>query len=296
MSEPASLSESDLRAAMRDPRYWNPNHPDRAAYNRWVADGWQALGQQDAAGGGQHAVSVRSYQRSRNGRQEQVSGYVQMRDRAEHHTPNPSGQEGAQSPAPTAPSGPRPAVIFIGGAGDSWLNGPVGRTVNGHPEHPDREAMRRLYPNADIQYFPNDNQRAIQDYIDQLPAGTPVTLVGHSWGGHRAAILAAAAAREGRSFERVVTVDPVGWRLPSAFYPQVRAGTREWINIQATGGGSIEPSNIIAFLGNRYGDAATQAADIGLRVPTAHANFSRMLDARGPDGRSIRQRIFGTSR
>ena len=36
MPDPIPLSASDLRVAMRDPRYWRPGHPEQAAYHAWV--------------------------------------------------------------------------------------------------------------------------------------------------------------------------------------------------------------------------------------------------------------------
>ncbi|HYF07272.1 MAG TPA: colicin D domain-containing protein [Acetobacteraceae bacterium] len=61
MPEFQRLTEADLRAAMRDPRYWQTGHPERAAYAGWVGEGWQALhppGQPVRA-----AVWVRAYVR-----------------------------------------------------------------------------------------------------------------------------------------------------------------------------------------------------------------------------------------
>ena len=64
------ITETALRQAMRDPRYWQAGHPERADYAAWVTEGWQALAQGEASGTRQ--VRVRSYRRRRRGREEQV--------------------------------------------------------------------------------------------------------------------------------------------------------------------------------------------------------------------------------
>ena len=37
MPDRLPITEADLRQAMRDPRYWQAGHPERAAFNAWVA-------------------------------------------------------------------------------------------------------------------------------------------------------------------------------------------------------------------------------------------------------------------
>ncbi len=61
MSQAIRITEQDLRAAMRDERYWRPEHPERAGFGRWVNDGWQAMYPRDA--GARSAVWVRAYVR-----------------------------------------------------------------------------------------------------------------------------------------------------------------------------------------------------------------------------------------
>lgn len=60
------VTEESLRAAMRDPRYWRPGHPEREAYNHWVTEGWQAFVRE--GGGRKGVVHVRAYTRTGNGR------------------------------------------------------------------------------------------------------------------------------------------------------------------------------------------------------------------------------------
>lgn len=49
MNFPVRLREPDLRAAMREPRYWSAADPEQAAFRAWVTDGWRGLHPPDAA-------------------------------------------------------------------------------------------------------------------------------------------------------------------------------------------------------------------------------------------------------
>lgn len=54
------LTESRLREAMRDKRYWQSNHAERPAYTAWVTEGWRALVESQAGDG---VVHVQAYER-----------------------------------------------------------------------------------------------------------------------------------------------------------------------------------------------------------------------------------------
>jgi hypothetical protein len=61
MPNTVAVTEQDLRAAMRDPRYWNASNPERAAFSQWVTEGFQALFPAGNAPKG--VVQVRAYMR-----------------------------------------------------------------------------------------------------------------------------------------------------------------------------------------------------------------------------------------
>ena len=65
MPDPIPLSASDLRVAMRDPRYWRPGHPEQAAYHAWVTEGWRQVSAGEARG--DDMVWVAPYTRHRCG-------------------------------------------------------------------------------------------------------------------------------------------------------------------------------------------------------------------------------------
>jgi hypothetical protein len=47
MVQMVRITEQDLRAAMREPRYWQPNHAERQPFNDWVTQGWAGLNPAD---------------------------------------------------------------------------------------------------------------------------------------------------------------------------------------------------------------------------------------------------------
>ncbi len=73
MSDPVPVTSSDLRQAMRDPRYWRPGNPERVDYQAWVSEGWQRISDAEAAGSG--TVWIAPYTRHRDGEAEEVSGH-----------------------------------------------------------------------------------------------------------------------------------------------------------------------------------------------------------------------------
>lgn len=75
ISDTISLNRADLRQAMRDPRYWQSGHPERADYRGWVTDAWR---QHQAGAGGDGVVWVKPYTRRRDGETHEVSGHFRQ--------------------------------------------------------------------------------------------------------------------------------------------------------------------------------------------------------------------------
>lgn len=75
ISDTISLNRADLRQAMRDPRYWQSGHPERADYRGWVTDAWR---QHQAGAGGDGLVWVKPYTRRRDGETHEVSGHFRQ--------------------------------------------------------------------------------------------------------------------------------------------------------------------------------------------------------------------------
>jgi len=61
MSRIVRITESDLRAAVADERYWRVGHPERGAFQNWVGQGFRGLNPSD--GEARTTVWVRAYMR-----------------------------------------------------------------------------------------------------------------------------------------------------------------------------------------------------------------------------------------
>ncbi len=61
MSRIVRITESDLRGAIADERYWRVGHPERSAFQSWVGQGFRALNPSD--GEARSSVWVRAYMR-----------------------------------------------------------------------------------------------------------------------------------------------------------------------------------------------------------------------------------------
>ena len=118
------LTETGLRSAMRDRRYWQSGHPEREAYVGWVSHGWRALeGSPYQDPSGSSVVFVQAYMRVRDGHTEEVSAH--QRSAPARTGDNSAGgahsqQTGSGTEAPnTTPNGaapPRPSEISTNGA------------------------------------------------------------------------------------------------------------------------------------------------------------------------------------
>lgn len=180
---------------------------------------------------------------------------------------------------PAGGAAARPLLILVGGAADRLLR-KVGRVHDRVAALPDA-AARRLH------YHHHDQEGAILGLIAAQPPGTPIRLVGHSWGGHAAARIAARLGRQGRRLDLLMTIDPVARWVDPAFLRRVRAGTRRWINARAAGGARFHPSDLVAAIGGPYGEAPRGHADLHLDLPHPHAAFEAMMLCRTPAGPTL---------
>ena len=151
------LTETGLRSAMRDRRYWQSGHPEREAYVGWVSRGWRALeGSPYRAPSGSSVVFVQAYTRVRDGHAEQVSAH--QRSAPPRTGDNSAGgaasqQTGGGTEAPNAtPSGttpPRPSEISTNGAAFLYQwEAQVG--VSDRPHWPEGNSGVTLGPGYDM--------------------------------------------------------------------------------------------------------------------------------------------------
>jgi hypothetical protein len=92
MPDPIPVSASDLRQAMRDPRYWQSGHPERGDYTKWVEGAFRQLHEGPANSDG--PVWVSPYTRTRDGETEEVSGH--FRHSGRQGGPGDPGGDAAQ--------------------------------------------------------------------------------------------------------------------------------------------------------------------------------------------------------
>jgi hypothetical protein len=284
------VTETDLRAAMRDRRYWQPGHPERAAFGDWVTEGWQRLHGPDAATeGGERVVQVRAHDRTRNGRREHVDGYAQRRrgrggadDTGTRQAPPRAAPEPA--PAPQRPT----LVIFVGGLFDGTSR------IVGNTRADMQESMRGSRLPVTVEYASHDQASRLRSLITGAAAGTRIVLVGHSWGADTAAQTVARPGQEGRLVDQLVTIDPVGRFVSDDYFRRVRAGTLEWINVNAADGDPRNPGNQIAQVGGSYGTAPARFASQHIDAPFAHGDFAAMPRGIAPGGwNGVYQRLLG---
>lgn len=291
------FSKEDLKQAMRDPRGWDSWHPEREAYGAWIQEAWKTLDQAGALDGdGTTVVQVKGYQRTRNGKREWVGPYEQTRKAAENDNAALVLVRGESSnpatPPPVAGDGdPGPvATLFIGGGGDGKSG--IVRDYTGLGRRP---GFTQNYSGVGVEYFSWDDRSRVEARIRALRAEYPgirIHLVGHSYGGDTAAQISASMAGSPRPIDLLVTVDPVGRGTSSRFFDQVRDGTQRWINVNATGGGTLEPSNVIAGIGGAWNYAPMGHADEFLNVNAAHGQFSMMMRTQ-ITGRSLEELVAG---
>lgn len=105
MPDPVPLSASDLRNAMRDPRYWRSGHPERADYHAWVTGAWQQLHAAESQPNSDGLVWVNPYSRTRGGETEDVSGHYRHAGGSSGQGVTPGGASRVTVAAEDQPTG-----------------------------------------------------------------------------------------------------------------------------------------------------------------------------------------------
>jgi hypothetical protein len=188
-------------------------------------------------------------------------------------------EEPAQAPQAEAPC----VVIFVGGFGDRII-----RRVSGFALA--EGGFAQAHPELGIRCFEWTEARELLACIRGQRPGARLRLAGHSYGADTAAKLAAHLAGQGQALDLLVTADPVS-RRSRPDLAQVRRGARRWININATGGGPFEPSNIVARIGGAWRHAPHRFAHESLDHAVPHADFAGLLRCRLADGRTVAETL-----
>lgn len=108
----------------------------------------------------------------------------------------------------------------------------------------------------------------------------PINLIGHSLGGSTVALASNELAFKGIMVDLLVTVDPVGFPL-SKRKPDVKA--LHWINFNATPKNS-DKSDLIAFMGGKWGQWPENKATEHYNVPFNHRDFEGIMKFKYKNG------------
>jgi len=197
-----------------------------------------------------------------------------------------SGQRGVQyaevsrnvkTDASQTDAPPRPVYIFVGGYKDDVYENVWNYYIDFESKHPGQAF-----------YFSQAAPERIKDFIASLPKGTPVNLIGHSYGADTAAKIFESSTGK---INTLITIDPVSWGRPD--FAVVRSHTNVWIDVDATPTEHMEGSNVAAALGGDWGSAPKNAVTTYIKAVENHAEFTKMMRTKGPDGRTPEQILLG---
>lgn len=169
--------------------------------------------------------------------------------------------------------------IFVGGFGDSRSQIVQGYYATYHQHHPDSA------------YYQWTQQSAIEQDINSTPAGDPVNLIGHSYGGDTAA---AAALNTCGRVNLLITIDPVS-RFHYRGMQNIANAVNNWVDVNAQGGSPFQPSNFIAGIGGAWNGSPNGIANTYMQDDLVnHEDFSQMMNASGPGVSSPAQVLQGS--
>lgn len=136
--------------------------------------------------------------------------------------------------------------------------------------------FREALLNKNTKYFSFDDSAAVQTFINSQPAGEPINLIGHSYGGDTAAKI---AANSPRKIDMLVTIDPVSRHPPDL--DAVRNNTVTWIDVNASTSSPWTFPNMVAGVGGAWNETPKAYADVFINASANHEQFSTMMGAFG---------------
>lgn len=154
---------------------------------------------------------------------------------------------------PACPGESTPLVVFVGGFADE-LNRNVVRIFCAYDER--WEHTRKMY------FSHGDGVEQMARTIRERAAGAPVALVGHSYGGNAAYLLAGVLAND-VDVRLLVTLDPVSGEREGSEAP--RPPVRRWINVRVGSAPGLSSCGLAGAIGGAWGPQS--AADADLRFP-----------------------------
>jgi pimeloyl-ACP methyl ester carboxylesterase len=169
-------------------------------------------------------------------------------------------------------SHPAPLVIFVGGAGDSFMA--LVRTA--------ADAYQEEHPDHQVEYFDVDEGprllSRLRDHRRQ-PDASPIVLIGHSWGGDTSYEVARQITEAG-SIDLWITLDAVS-RFTSAPADKP-ASVVSWINVFANYRARPRAADCTwlgDFLGTAGGRWLRRPGAVNVRAGTCHVDLEGMMNA-----------------
>jgi pimeloyl-ACP methyl ester carboxylesterase len=153
-----------------------------------------------------------------------------------------------------ADEGPRPVVVFVGGALDEWNRNLLNVFCAYDAEW---ERTRKLY------FVHTADAAGVRRQVLERAAGAPIVLIGHSYGANFAYELAN-TMRDGGGVHLLLTLDPVsGPAAPRV--PLEPGAVRRWINVWAGSGVGLSSCGLVGAFGGAWG--SRPEADVDIRFP-----------------------------
>lgn len=156
---------------------------------------------------------------------------------------------GRASKTPLDIKGDGSGPMYVSGAGDQFIGGPVADAYYSANDEPNRVL------------FGWDQYDGIADHLAKYP-GMPA--IGHSYGASTLARLVA----DGYKVGDLRTVDPVGHVQPN--FSNVAANSGSWTNYYSTSSSIFNSSNIVAWVGGQWGSVPNAT---NVSSPLDHANI-----------------------
>jgi len=143
------------------------------------------------------------------------------------------------------------------------------------------KSYAKNHPNTLVKYFEWHDKQDILNYIENLPEGEPINIIGHSYGAHTGAQV---AEKSKRKINLLITIDPVGQRkVNESFIENVKT----WLNIKAKPKDEDRDfSDTIAGIGGKGGTLPTGKATMSYESKMNHGYFQSMMNEKGPSGKS----------
>jgi len=128
-------------------------------------------------------------------------------------------------------------------------------------------------------YFTYDQQPAITDFINSLPGGTIVNLIGHSYGGDTAARV---AIENPDAIDTLITIDPVTTIRSKPDFNAIANSVSNWVDVSANPQDGTETRGDIAagIFNGHWGSAPDGIADTFIQADQHHEYFDNMMNSR----------------